>query len=256
MEIEVYKLKDKKQDNVDESMSKGEKPSNEDNFNLVKASVKDFDGLPGVWLIIGTEKKTEKETETEKETKNPKPICLQVAGTNDVGKEMQDDMDLIKDDCYPKPELVKTKWVNQFGEFQFSYFNYKDISGKWLYHFIASHYTDIKFVCVACGKQYYQRYKTGIRYELEKYVAYSTFSKFWRDSRPYNEGRPDEGKKGIKEIKESVWKEAEKEKEIIKEILEKKDNENEKGNISLEFLDNFLKIIRVTSNTNPESSKI
>ena len=248
MKIKFYQLKGNSDEQVDPNE---QEKSFKDYLVEVEEPGKSFNKSPGVWLIIGTDKDPEK----------PQPICLQVAGTNDVWGEMKDDIGLLNDDCYPKPELVKKNWVNQFGEYQFSYFDYADQGRKMLYHFIASHYKDINFVCVDCGEQYYQKNKTGNRYELEKYVAHSTFSKFWRDGKPFDKGCPDQGKRtktgklyrgqeGIEDIKLEKKEWNINNKERISDIL--KNN----GNINLNILDNFLEKIKISDDTNPVSSNI
>lgn len=298
------------------------KRSTDKNINeyLVKVEEpgKSLNKRPGVWLIIGTEKKKNENindglTEEKKPNKlyakepevwsiiglemdktddklievieadqepNQEPvhksdhsryICLQVAKTKDIWKEMREDWGML-DEKKPKPELKQKKWVNQFGEFQFEYYDQVgDMTRKWLYHHIAVNYENIKFVCVAYGnkpskdKKSNGKQNDGIQNDglqsmndkdnrsvLEKYIACSTFAKFWRDKAPFKEERPHrekqsgkgknyKGKVPIEDIKQTNmdWCNDKDTKTTIANIL-RKTKKNKIGKLDL-----FLKIIRV-----------
>jgi len=250
-----------------------EKEKTNDDLHKVNKSDKLYNKDPKVWLFKWTKDQKDQETEQEtdqntdqetdqkngRKTDPPQYICLQVAKTKDIWKEMREDWGMLdekKQDETEQESGEKKDWVNQFGEFQFKY-SAEGLSRKWLYQHIAVNYENIKFVCVAYGKD--DKQSDGFqslndknnRSVLEKYIAYSTFSKFWRNGRPYSKalddetqsaetGKPQKKRKNkIKDIKvaDSNW--CIKEKESIKTIL----GENDK----LNRLNGFLEKICVSS---------
>ena len=92
------------------------------------------------------------------------------------------------------------------------------------------------------------------RFALEKYVAYSTFARFWRNGGAFRKERPlrgeksartgkvKQGEEGIEDIKEADVAWCNNNKTTIANILV---NDKTTKNNKLEILDCFLKIIRV-----------
>lgn len=118
----------------------------------------------GVWFLIG------------KLLNEKSYICLQVGQSKDIGNE------IIRDSGYlsgvdPYEKVCKT-YVNQFGELQFKYYDYPDLKGKKLYNNIAENYKDFLFICIS------EIDNRDTRLALEKYIAYKTESKYWRNGRP------------------------------------------------------------------------
>lgn len=169
---------------------------------------------PGVWLLIG------------ENAESKSPISLQVAQSKDIGAEILDDS---KDLSYEKPLPVLKDYVNKFGEKQFEYEDYPCWSAKNLYHEIACNYKRLKFICIAAGPSFD---KKEFREKIEKYVAYATLCKYWRDSaRTY---KPRSAKE-IEQLKNDYLEESH---NLRKDLCESRD-------VDIDAIDQYLKKIGV-----------
>lgn len=168
--------------------------------------------VPGVWILIGKEK-----------DKSPW-MCLQVAQTKNIGREIVKDISFLKNNIYQsEPIKNEKKYVNQFGELMFLY--EKSLNRrKILYNKIFEKYNCLTFICVAYGEELGD---DKLRKDIEKYVAYKTFCLYWVNGHPYNE----KGEEEVKAIKNKCEMESNKLLEKIKES-----NYSEKVNTLNELL--------------------
>lgn len=137
--------------------------------------------VPGVWILLG------------KEEGNNSLVCLQVAKTVNIGDEIARDISYLKLENYEpvsKSDNLdpEKKYINQFGEYKFSYKIYQD-RAKELYKDIAEKYEDLTFICVAHGEELKD---DRLRKDIEKYVAYKTLCRYWVNGRPYKKGKSKE----------------------------------------------------------------
>lgn len=137
-------------------------------------------GKAGVWFLLGNE------------DKNEKLICLQVAQKDDIGKEIETDVQYIRANDL-KPICIK-KYVNQFGEAKFDYEEWGQWRARNLYYHIAQNYSNLKFVCIWDDKIFDEK---SYRELLEKYIAYKTKAVFWVNGRPFDDEKSDEYKKDL-----------------------------------------------------------
>lgn len=173
--------------------------------------------VPGVWILIGKEKKR---------YKSPW-VCLQVAQTKNSGREIVKDISYLnlKDKNNQPVQISNEKnYVNQFGEFMFSYDEQLN-RRKILYKKIDEKYEFLTFICVAYGEGLED---DKLRKNIEKYVAYKTLCLYWVNGRPYKKGK---GEEEIKAIKDKCKLES----NILLEKI-KESNYSEKANTLKEFL--------------------
>ena len=178
-----------------------------------KNNIKEYKGKPGVWILLG------------KEHTDAPLVCLQVGATKYIGEEIERDICLLKQGSKPVEE--KRRYVNQFGEYMFSY----DICpsrAQELYWDISKKYTDLIFICVAHGDELENK---ELRKDIEKYVAYRTLSRYWVNGGQY---KGDKSEEEIKSIKESCKKEC-------AELFEKIKRNYKGADMLNEFLNNLIK---------------
>lgn len=145
-----------------------------------------YKGKPGVWILLG------KENEQEKAPL----MCLQVGATKDIGGEIDKDIFRLKAENFA---AISVDYVNQFGEYMFSYDKYPGRTER-LYDEIAKKYQYLTFVCVACGNKLEDE---ALREDIEKYVAYRTLCPYWVNGRPFERMNEEQ----IKSRKEECEKE-------------------------------------------------
>ena len=168
---------------------------------IVESSSDEMKKKPGVWLLIG------------KENKKSNYICLQVAQTINIGKEMRTDIEYLSKE-EPKPD-EKVSYINQFGEKQFEYDEYRSWRARNLYHQIAINYVDLSVVCMANNIEFDDKEN---REKVEKYIAYITESKYWVNGGPFRTDKPEIE---IKNLKEAYKEECDKLVECVEQILGK-----------------------------------
>ncbi|MBE5854147.1 MAG: hypothetical protein E7297_02175 [Lachnospiraceae bacterium] len=119
---------------------------------------------PGVWILLGRNETAEKWE------------CLQVGINVDIYQEIVTDIDYM----YEQGKTEKD-YINQFGEKceGLKIFAYPSEHNQ-LYSFIRNTYENLAFVIVAENVEELEKRKT-----IEKYVAYRTRAKYWRNGRAY-----------------------------------------------------------------------
>ena len=117
--------------------------------------------LPGVWVLVGR--------------KDNQWYSLNVGMTTNILKEVEIDKYRLS-----KHKQDRRDFINQFGEFVFSMPYYPD-DKQLLYLEIAKEYKDLAFLCVAKGEDLDE----PKRKQIEKYVAYLTKAKYWRNGGSY-----------------------------------------------------------------------
>lgn len=118
--------------------------------------------VPGVWMLLG------------RNNINEKWECLQVGVNKNIYKE-------ISTDIFYMDKLIRIKkpYINQFGEIQFWTKGEPSVQNK-LYFTIRNEYDQLAFIVVC------ENIEDAIERKLiEKYVAYRTRAKYWRNGRPY-----------------------------------------------------------------------
>ena len=183
-----------------------------------KSNIDIYKDQPGVWMLCGKEKINDK-----------KWVCLQVAQNKNIGEEMLSDMeDLTKKNPVPK----HMDYVNQFGEQLFEYDNYNGFTAKVLYHKIAKNYNDLWFCVIAYGNGLAEK---ASREKLEKYIAYKTYSIFWRNGGAFvdRDGKCTQNEKDVDANKEKCKSEL---KNLHEELL----NEEILGMERLNAIDNYI----------------
>lgn len=131
-----------------------------------KSNIGDF-SVPGVWALFGR----------RNDVIDDRWYCLQVAETNCVKSEVEKDMNLI--DSELDEGRKEFEYVNQFGEFLFSYPAYPS-AREYLYSkYMKKQFKEFQFVFI-CE----ERDRT-IRRNIEKEFAYRANAVYWRNGRPY-----------------------------------------------------------------------
>lgn len=164
-------------------------------------NIAQYKGKPGVWILIG-----------KKHGQVNAPVeCLQVAQTKDIGKEIEENISYLENTDF-EPKCCD--YINQFGEYKFTYKVYPD-RRMYLYKEIAKEYgiECLRFVCVA-----YEIENDSLRKNIEKYVAYRTLCQYWVNGGPYKK----KGEEEIRSIKKARKKECETLCKTIKEKYGKK----------------------------------
>ena len=144
-------------------------------------NIAQYKGIPGVWILLGKEKA------------DTHFVCLQVGQTKDIGNEIKTNISYLGKQNF---EPTTKKYVNQFGEFMFSYEEHIDERRKMLYGDIAKKYVDLTFVCITSGEEL--KNQVELLKAIEKYVAYKTSCRYWVNGGPYRDGKASEK---IEEIK-------------------------------------------------------
>lgn len=132
----------------------------------VKNNITEIKKQPGVWLLIGEQNGT-----TE---------CLQVGQSTDIGEEIDADSKLLsKTNLKP----VRKEYINYFGEKQFCYDDYPGWQAATLYNHIANRYTNLHFICIY-GDIFNSKATRQLQ-QAEKYIAFKTKCRFWRNGKPF-----------------------------------------------------------------------
>lgn len=155
---------------------------------LIEMDVSELKRKPGVWLLVG------------KDAANPNSSyrCLQVAQTNNVGKEIETDSYYMT--ALEPKSTQKKEYINQFGEKKFSYPEYDNWRTKNLYYTIFREYGDLTFIVLLCD----ELKERNTRILLEKYIAYKTKAAFWVNGRPFESEVAKEEKEKLRNKYESV----------------------------------------------------
>lgn len=174
-------------------------------------NIAQYKNVPGVWILVG------------KEQANTPLVCLQVAQTKDIGREVARDISYLKTEA---SHSAPKEYVNQFGECMFSYENYPSRT-EILYKKMAEKYRHFALICVAHGEKLKD---DRLRKNIEKYVAYKTLCPYWVNGGQYKKKDDEE----VKSIKEAC-------KEECDTLFEKiKSDYQEKANSLNQFLDDFI----------------
>lgn len=110
----------------------------EKSFRVILVEEKNFRQnyyIPGIWALFGQ----------RKDNINDKKIyCLQVASTNNIGKEILSDFELLNSEYNPK---FRTKYyINQLGEEVFKYKDYPSCREQLYSKEIREKFYNFKFV--------------------------------------------------------------------------------------------------------------
>lgn len=135
--------------------------------SLISAKTNEIKGKPGLWMLIG-------------KNKNGLYSSLQVGHSQNIGSEIERDISYLT--TIPPTSEKDILYVNQFGEELFPYENYNFWRAKNLYHQIATHYTNLNFICIANHTALENENNRKI---LEKYIAYKTTSRYWSNGGIY-----------------------------------------------------------------------
>ncbi len=113
----------------------------------------------GVWIMVGKEKETGKK------------VCLQVAKTSNLRKEIEEDIKLLS----YRGEGERKQYLTYFSgdKYSFDYIDYPDARFATLYRKINDEYEDVSFIVLATDLEVRERTM------LEKYAAFKTMSRFW-----------------------------------------------------------------------------
>lgn len=146
-------------------------------------NVKHYKNIPGVWFLLGREKKEKEHTSL---------VCLQTAKSkNDIGGEMETDIFLLKKGS--EGIGFEKDYVNQFGEFMFSYTYIS--RQEMLYREIVKRYDDLTFVCIPVRNQQKLVDIDSLLKDIERYIAYRTSCFFWVNGGQYKRKESEEFEK-------------------------------------------------------------
>lgn len=105
-----------------------------------KNNLSKYDGKPGVWALIGKDKRESEDKWT----------CLQVGQTQDIKQEIEKDikdMKDMKDMEESRKEITESEYVNYFGEAIFSYPQIRS-GNSYLYKWIVDNYEGLEFILI------------------------------------------------------------------------------------------------------------
>lgn len=123
--------------------------------------------IPGVWMLVG------------KKTESDKWKCIQVGANANIYHEIAVDIEYMN----RLVEMPNKDYINQFGELcdELSISSYPSEQNQ-LYKAIRDIYEELAFIVVCENIE-----EKAKRNRIEKYVAYRTRARFWRNGGPYPE---------------------------------------------------------------------
>ncbi len=131
---------------------------------ITDETLNEYMGIPGVWAVY--------------EIIHNKRIFLNVAETENIGNEISTDINFMKSELKRGKEYPV---YNNFGEYLFSCPNRYWVR-KYTWKEIGE-CSNIEFICIARDIE-----DRKFRRKIEKYIAYKTRAKYWRDRRCFIPG--------------------------------------------------------------------